>query len=423
MNHFLLLQGFVKMRRMELNTYRLNNGIRLIHQSTNSPVAHCGVIINTGSRDEQDHQHGLAHFVEHLIFKGTKKRKAHQILSRMEDVGGELNAFTTKEETCIHASFFNNYFDRAFEIITDIMFHSMFPEKEIQKEKDVIIDEINSYKDSPIEQLYDDFEELIFRNNPIARNILGTQTALNKYSREDIVEFYASHYNTSEMVVSSAGNISFKRILKCFKKYFDPVEKKEQQFPRIVYNNSTYSPRKIRQEHNTYQAHCILGNLAYSNREEKRLVLHLLNNLLGGPSMNSRLHMVLREKNGLAYNVESNYNTYSDIGIINIYFGTDKEKIDKCLELTQRELKRIREIRLGTIQLSRAKRQLVGQIAMAAENNENQMISNGRSLLLFDKVDTLKEISDKINNISANELLSVSNEIFDSTSLSELIFF
>ena len=408
---------------MEFNTYTLDNGIRLIHQSTNSPVAHLGLIINTGSRDEQNHQHGLAHFIEHLLFKGTNKRRAHQILSRMEDVGGELNAFTTKEETCIHTSFFDNYYTRAFEIITDIIFHSTFPEKEIQKEKDVIIDEINSYKDNPVEQLYDDFEELIFCDNPIARNILGNQKALNTYKREDIVRFYRENYNTYGMVVSSAGNIPFNRILNYFKKYFGTVEKKELEFSRIAFDNSTYSSRTHRQEYKTHQAHCILGNLAYSNRDEKRLVLHLLNNLLGGPSMNSRLHMLLREKNGLAYNVESNYGTYSDIGIIHIYYGTDSNDIDKCRELIHRELRKMRETKLGTIQLSRAKRQLIGQVAMAAENNENQMISNGRSLLLFDRVDTLKELSDKINSISSDELLDVSNEIFIPENLSELIFF
>lgn len=416
----ILLRGNAK---MEFNTLTLNNGIRLIHQHTNSPVAHCGIIINTGSRDELEQQHGLAHFIEHLIFKGTKKRKAHQILSRMEDVGGEMNAFTTKEETCLQTSFFNNYYSRAFEILTDILFHSTFPEKEIGKEKDVIIDEINSYKDSPIEQLYDDFEELVFRNNAIARNILGTKEALNRYSRQDILNFYASNYNTSEIVVSSVGNMSFKRVSGYFKKYFSDIEKKETGTTRKLYNTSIYNANLMRQEQNTYQAHCIIGNLAYGNREDKRMVLHLLNNLLGGPSMNSRLHMALREKNGLAYNVESNYNTYSDIGIITIYFGTDKEDIDKCLGLIHKELKKTRETRLGTIQLSRAKRQLIGQLAMAADNNEHLMISNGRSMLLFDKIDTLKELNDKINKITTQELMEVSNEIFDPKNLSQLIFY
>ena len=415
-----LLRGIAK---MEFNTLTLDNGIRLIHQHTNSPVAHCGIIINTGSRDELEHQHGLAHFIEHLIFKGTKKRKAHQILSRMEDVGGEMNAFTTKEETCLITSFFNNYYSRAFEILTDILFQSTFPEKEIGKEKDVIIDEINSYKDSPVEQLYDDFEELIFRDNAIARNILGTQEALDRYSRQDILDFFASNYNTPEIVVSSVGNMSFRRVSEYFKKYFSDIDVRVSSSSRKSYDTSFYKANLVRQEQNTYQAHCIIGNLAYGNREDKRMALHLLNNLLGGPSMNSRLHMVLREKNGLAYNVESNYNTYSDIGIITIYFGTDKEDIDKCLGLIHKELKKTRETQLGTIQLSRAKRQLIGQLAMAADNNEHQMISNGRSMLLFDKVDTIKELNDKINKISALELMEVSNEILDPKNLSQLIFY
>lgn len=408
---------------MDYNTFTLKNGIRLIHQTTNSPVAHCGIIINTGSRDELEDQHGLAHFIEHLIFKGTKRRKAHHILSRMEDVGGELNAFTTKEETCIHTSFFNNYYNRAFDILTDILFHSTFPQKEIYKEKDVIIDEINSYKDSPIEQLYDDFEELIFRDNTIARNILGTKDALNRYSRENILGFYNSHYSTDGMVVSSADSIPFKRLIKHFEAYFSDIENKSIPLTRQEFNDAIYTPKKIRQEQNTYQAHCILGNLAYSSCDERRLILHLLNNLLGGPSMNSRLHMALREKNGLAYNVESNYNTYSDIGIVTIYFGTDKDNIEKCLSIIYKELKRIRESKLGTIQLMRAKRQLIGQIAMSAENNENQMISNGRSILLFNRVETLRELSDKINAITDSELMEVSNEIYDPERLTQLVYF
>jgi predicted Zn-dependent peptidase len=408
---------------MECYTHSLNNGIRLVHLPTDSPVAHCGVIMNTGSRDEAENEQGLAHFIEHLIFKGTKKRKAHQVLSRMEDVGGEMNAYTTKEETCIHTTFFNNYYARAFELMADTVFNSTFPEKEVRKEREVIIDEINSYKDSPVELMYDEFEEILFKGHPIARNILGSEAALNTYSRDNLVEFYSGNYATSEMVVSSAGNISFHQILKYFTSYFSSYQFKGRTNQRASYNYSNYSSDKIILEKKTYQAHCIIGAQAYDNKEEKRLILHLLNNLLGGPGMNSRLNMALRENKGLAYNVESNYGTYSDVGIVNIYFGTDKTDLDQCTSITLRELKKLRENKLGTIQLLRSKRQLIGQIAISAENNENQMLANGRSLLLFDRIETLEEINEKIEKISSSDLLDTANEIFDIGKLSTLIYF
>ena len=309
---------------MEFFIHTLKNGIRLIHQPVASPVAHCGILVNTGSRDEQAEQHGMAHFIEHLIFKGTHKRKAHHILSRMEDVGGELNAYTTKEETCLHTTFYNNYYNRAFELISDILFHSTFPENEIQKEREVIIDEINSYKDSPVDQLYDDFEEQVFNTNPIARNILGKASGLKRYTQQQLFGFYTSHYATTEMIISSVSNIPYARVVRYFETYFSGIPVRRRKHLREIYNSNEYKPLQNLNERNTYQAHCIVGNQAYSNRDERRLVLHLLNNLLGGTGMNSRLNMALREKRGLAYNVESNYSNYSDTGIVSIYFGTDK---------------------------------------------------------------------------------------------------
>jgi predicted Zn-dependent peptidase len=407
---------------MDIYTYKLDNGIRLIHQAVNSPVAHCGILVNTGSRDERDNQHGMAHFIEHVIFKGTRKRKAHHILSRMEDVGGEINAYTTKEETCVHTSFFNNYYSRAFELIADLVFDSVFPEKEIDREREVILDEINSYKDSPYEEIYDDFEEQIFTNNPLARNILGNEEALKSYSRSMLLDFFAENFPTNEMVISSVSGIPFNKILKSFKKYFTDIPVKTRLIPRILYDPSNYTTRYEKKERSSYQAHCIIGNQAYSVFEEKRLALHLLNNLLGGPGMNSRLNMTLREKKGLAYNIESNYSTYNDAGIINIYFGTDKKNLDKCINLTMRELKSLRDNSLGTVQLHRAKRQLIGQIAIGSEINENQMFAIGRSYLLFNKVDSLEEITKKIEEITSLEILEVANEILEETKLSQLIY-
>jgi predicted Zn-dependent peptidase len=407
---------------MEYFTHRLDNGIRLVHQVTGSPVAHCGVIINTGSRDELANQQGIAHFIEHLIFKGTLKRKAHHILSRMEDVGGEMNAFTTKEETCIFTTFFNDYYARAFELMADTVFNSTFPEKEISKEREVIIDEINSYKDSPVEIMFDEFEEILFDGHAIARNILGTEDCLNTYKRSDLLEFFTQNYPTDEMVVSSAGNVEFNKVVGYFKKYFEGEALKNRVVPRTGYNFDSYSPQQIRKDKSTYQTHCIIGTQAYSNLEEKRMVLHLLNNLLGGPGMNSRLNMALRENKGLAYNVESNYGTYCDVGVVHIYFGTGKENLDQCIHITFRELKKLREKKLGTMQLLKSKRQLIGQIAIAADNNENQMLSNGRSILLFDKIESLEETNRKIDRVTAIELLDVANEIFSSDNLSTLIY-
>jgi predicted Zn-dependent peptidase len=408
---------------MDLFTHTLPNGIRLVHMPVNSPVAHCGILVNTGSRDELANQHGLAHFIEHVIFKGTKKRKAHHILSRMEDVGGEINAYTTKEETCVHASFFNNYYDRAFELMSDIVFNSVFPEKEMDKEREVIIDEINSYKDSPFEEIYDEFEEIVFRNNPLGKNILGSKEGLLSYTRKDIIDFHQKNYPTNEMVISSVSNVPFKKILTCFKKYFENIPLKIREFDRILYNSDNYSKSIEKRERNTYQSHCVIGNQAYSANQEERLTLHLLNNLLGGPGMNSRLNMTLREKKGLAYNIESNYSTYSDAGILNIYFGTDRKNLDRCIDLILKELKLLRETALGTVQLQRAKKQLIGQIAISAEINENQMFSIGHSMLLFDRIESLEETSSKIEKITSGELLQIANEIFDEGKLSSLIYF
>lgn len=407
---------------MELFIRSLENGIRLVHQSTSSPVSHCGVIVNTGSRDERDDEHGMAHFIEHMIFKGTRKRRAHHILSRMEDVGGDMNAYTTKEETCLHTTFYNNYYDRAFEILSDLLFNSSFPVPEIEKEKEVIIDEINSYKDSPVDQLYDDFEEQIFNSNPIARNILGKEASLRSYTRSQLFSFYREHYPTTEMIVSSVGSISPKRIMGYFEKHFSSVPARNRTSARIQYSYTGYGPSAVKQEKNTYQAHCLMGNQAYSNRDEKRLTLHLLNNILCGMGMNSRLNAALREKRGLAYNVESNYTTYSDVGIINIYFGTDRKDLSKCIDITHRELKKIRDVSLGKVQLIRAKKQLIGQVAIASENYELQMIANGRSLLLYDHIDSLAELSEKINRITSSEILDVANQVFDRDKLSLLSY-
>jgi predicted Zn-dependent peptidase len=405
---------------MDLLQHTLGNGIRLVHHTIPGLVAHCGIIMNVGSRDEKEKEHGVAHFIEHMLFKGTEKRKAYHILSRLEDVGGELNAYTTKEETAIHASFLKEDYERAIELISDITFNSVFPEKEVEKEKDVVIEEINSYLDNPSELIFDDFEELIFADQPIGRNILGTPHSVKSFSQKKIKNFISENYNTHEMVFCSVGNISDEKILKLFKTYFADIITNNKD----VRSNKTwvYKPDSLTKKKDTFQNHCIIGNLAYDLKDERRMRMFLLNNILGGQGLNSRLNLSLREKNGLAYNVESSYNPYCDTGIFSIYFGTDARYLNKSISIALAELKKLRTTKLGTIQLSKAKNQIKGYLARGYENHESLMLSLGKSLLVFNKIDSIEYICRKIDDISATELLETANDIFEPSKMSTLIY-
>ncbi|WP_027472254.1 M16 family metallopeptidase [Saccharicrinis fermentans] len=405
---------------MEYYTHTLNNGIRIIHKPENGEVGYCGVIINAGSRDEDENEHGMAHFIEHVVFKGTKKRKAFHVLSRLEDVGGELNAYTTKEETCIYATYLKEDYERSMELIADITFHSVFPDKELVKEKEVIIDEINSYKDSPAELIFDDFEELLYPNHPIGRNILGTPEALKSFTREDIFRFIQSNYHTDQIVFCSVGQKDFKKVVKLAEKYFGEIPENR----RVVKRKPvlSHAPRIVRIDKDTYQSHVVIGGVVYDYNHPKRLGLHLLNNLLGGPGMNSRLNMSLREKRGIAYNIESSYTAFYGTGIFSVYLGTDKKNVDKSLKIVIGELNMLRQKKLGTLQLHKAKRQLKGQIAISSENKENLMLNLGKSYLLYDKVDTLEYVYNKIDELTASDLLQISNECFNPDDMSQLIY-
>ena len=405
---------------MEFENHTFQNGIRLVHKQVDSPVAHCGVIIETGSRDEKENEYGMAHLVEHLLFKGTSKRRAYHILSRMEDVGSEINAYTTKEETCIYSTFFKDHYNRALELMSDIIFNSVFPSKEIEKEKDVIIDEINSCKDSPYELIFDEFEELSFDGNSIGHNILGDEKCLKLFTREDILRFVGNNYHTDEMVISSVGSIQFEKLVKLSERYFGNQPANLQDSIRTFKENYQAFNKTV--EKKTYQVHCLMGNLAYNVKDEKRYALYLLNNLLGGPGLNSRLNMSLREKNGYAYNVDSSYNAYCDTGIINIYFGTDKANLKKCIKIVDKELGRLKNQPLSRLQLVKAKKQLTGQIAISSEINENLMFSIGKGMLVFNKVDTLKTITEKIESITSDLLTEVANEIFSPEKMSYLLY-
>lgn len=405
---------------MDYLLHTLGNGIRLAHYRIPGMVAHCGVVINAGSRNETEKEHGVAHFIEHMVFKGTKKRRAYHILSRLEDVGGELNAYTTKEETAIHASFLKDDYERAIELISDITFNSVFPEKEMDKEKDVVIEEINSYLDSPSELIFDDFEELIFADQPIGRNILGSPESVKEITPRLIKQFIAGNYDTSEMVFCSVGNISDEKILKLFTRYFSPIpfnKKENRKDPSF-----SYKPLSLTKKKDTYQNHCIIGNIAYDIKDDRRMGMILLNNILGGMGLNSRLNLSLREKNGLAYNVESNYNPYFDTGVFCIYFGTDARYLDRSISITMAELKKLRTARLGAIQLSKAKNQIKGYLARSYENHESLMLSLGKSIITFNRIDSIEEICRKIDDITDSGLLEIANEIFEPSELSTLIY-
>lgn len=405
---------------MEFDVHTLQNGIRIIHKRSNSPVAYCSIMINAGTRDELEHEHGIAHFIEHVVFKGTKKRKAYHIMSRLEDVGGELNAYTTKEETVIHATFLKDDFDRAVELIADITFRSTFPEKEIKKEKEVVLDEINSYKDNPSELIFDDFEELIYNGHPFGLNILGTKKDIKRFTRTDIQRFIDRNYNTDQIVFCSIGNIPFNRVQKLAERHFGWVSSNRRKIQRDSFKNYTQQTKIVKKS--TFQTHCIIGNIAYDLQDPKRIGMHLLNNILGGPGLNSRLNLALRERYGYAYNIESMYNPYSDTGLFCIYFGTDKDNLDKAISLVNKELNKVMTQKLGVLQLFKAKRQLMGQLAIASDSNENLMLSVAKSYMVYNTADSLEMIYSQIENLSSSDLLEIANDILNPDKLSTLIY-
>jgi len=405
---------------MDHEVYTLNNGIRLVHKRVSSDVAHCGIFINTGSRDEKPAEHGMAHYIEHVIFKGTKKRRAYHVISRLENVGAEIDAYTTKEETCIYASFLKRYYDRTIELLYDIVFNSIFPEHELKREKEVIIDEINSYRDNPSELIFEDFEEFIFPDHPLGRSILGTPESLKGFTRQDIIDFIGNNYHTDQIVFCSVGNIRFGRLCSLFTKYFDGIRSGKRNSNRKSVEKNGRISKTINRS--TYQTHCVIGNTAYELKDKRRTGLFLLNNILGGQVMNSRLNLALREKHGYAYNIESSYTPYIDTGLLTIYFGTEKEHLEKSLDIVYYELKKLRDRKLGILQLSKAKKQMAGQVAIAGESNLAVMLSIGKSFLHLNRADTIAEVLEKTEAVTSEELLDIANELLDREKLSVLIY-
>ncbi|MCK9155173.1 MAG: insulinase family protein [Paludibacteraceae bacterium] len=401
-----------------INTLTLKNGIRVVHKPDASPVSYCGIAINVGTRDEEDNESGMAHFIEHMLFKGTDKRKSWHILNRLENVGGELNAYTTKEETFVYATVLSVDFERAMELCANIVFHSTFPQNEIEKEVDVIIDEINSYNDTPSELIFDDFEDLIFSGSPLGRNILGDADKLRTYRTADALRFVKRNYATDQILFFSLGNVPFKKISQWAERYLGDVPEMHVQSKRE--KPCLYVPQKKVIDKNTYQAHVIYGNRAYGLSDNKRLAFYLLNNILGGPGMNSRLNVALRERSGIAYNIESNYTSYSDSGIVSIYFGTDVKNMEKSCHIVLNELKKLRNNRFSDLQLSKAKKQLICQLAISQESKESLSLSLGKSFLYFDKFESLDDICKSLEEITPSMLMEVANEIFEEDNLSLL---
>ncbi|MBQ7984113.1 MAG: insulinase family protein [Bacteroidales bacterium] len=406
--------------RNTYNRYTLANGIRIIHKYTDSPVAHLGITIDAGSRDEKPYENGIAHFIEHCIFKGTTTKPYYRILSRIDGVGGELNAYTTKEETVVYATFLTSYYERAAELLCDITFNSIFPEKELEKEKSVVIDEINSYEDSPSELIYDEFEQLVFGRTGLGRMILGTQDKVSGFNGAMIRDFIQRNWFTDRMVISTVGNIDFDKFVRLVQRYFSKVPAKlSADKRRTTYH---YYPKHAVKNRDTYQAHVMIGNICYSYRNNKYIAFSLLNNILGSNAMNSVLNMHIREKYGNTYAIESSYTAYRDSGIFQVYAGCETHFADRITQLIVKELETFANKRITQSLLTRGKQQLKGQLAIQYDSNQNEMLSIGKALLNFDKAATIEETFRQIDEVSATDISEVAGEIFVADKLSSIIY-
>ncbi len=399
---------------MEFFTYILPNGIRCIYKRIKSPVAYTALTVNAGSRDELAREHGIAHFAEHMLFKGTLRRKAYHINNRLEKLGGELNAFTTKEETVIHATNLRSDAAKAAELISDIVFNSTFPAREIEREREVVLDEIDSYKDSPPERIYDEFEDLLFEGSSLGHNILGRKATVSRFSDEQLRGFTARCYNTDQMVFSVAANISQRAFVSLAERYFGDYPAVPREYGRPAAPEVQRFEKCVNRA--THQAHCIIGARGYDYHNPGRLALSLLTNMLGGPAANSMLNTLLREKHGLTYNVDAGYTPYGDTGVSSIYFGTEKDKIGRCMELVEGVLRQLRTQALSARQLSMAKRQFAGQMAIAMENQDSHMLSAAKSYLIYNEIDSIETIHKKINALTPADIMEAASEVFGATS-------
>ena len=415
------------------NTYSLENGLRIIHLPSSSQVVYCGYDIAAGTRNELPGEEGLAHFCEHMSFKGTARRNAIQIINAIEGLGGELNAFTNKEDTVFYAAISKEHFSQAVDILTDIVFHSQYPQQEIEKEVEVICDEIESYNDSPAELIYDDFENIIFEGHPLGHNILGNAEQLRTYTTEDALRFVRRNYRTNNAIFFAYGDVDFAKICKSVECRTDSVECRVENVEfataaeiscGAVANSKLYTlnSQLIVRQLSTHQSHVMLGTRAYDIHHPMRIPLYLLNNILGGPGMNARLNISLRERNGLVYTVESTMVSYSDTGIWCIYFGCDSHDIKRCLKLVRRELDKMMQKPLSATQLRNAKRQLKGQIAIACDNREQFALDFGKSFLHYGWEKDITHLYESIDKVTAEDIQKVANELFATNMLTTLIY-
>jgi len=400
----------------------LANGVRIVHmQVKHSEIVHCGFMINAGSRDENDDNNGIAHFIEHTVFKGTDKRKSHHILRRIENVGGELNAYTTREKTCYYASSLKQYAARSVDLLSDITFNSIFPEKELIKEKKVILEEIDMYDDSPDESIYDEFYTYIFGKHPLGYNILGTKETVNSLNRVKIKDFINTHYSADKIILTMVGDLTQNQAKSLGKRFVEkmnilPVDESTREVPQM-------QPQfAVKKEKDFAQSHVIIGCRAYSGYEPKRFGMALINNILGAGGMSTRLNMEVREKNALVYNISSHYSTYQDAGVFTIYFGADQKNVRRCTDIVYRELKKMRDVKFTDKQLKQAKIQLIGQMAQVVENNGMHAQHQARSVLDYGKVIGFKDYAKEIEKITSSELQEISNEVLAVERLSSLVY-
>ena len=431
---------------MKYNTYTLDNGLRIIHLPSDSKVVYCGYQINAGTRNEEPGEEGLAHFCEHVTFKGTERRKAWHILNCLESVGGDLNAYTNKEGTVYYSAILKEHIARAVDLLTDIVFHSVYPQAEIDKEVEVICDEIESYNDSPAELIYDEFENIIFKGSPLGHNILGTAEQVRSFKTEDALRFTRKLYRPDNAIFFAYGDIDFKKLVRLLKKSFLSEERRvkseettfgdrrESQFnspeaqAQFTIQHSTFNTQHsfegqtIVMQKNTHQAHVMIGTRAYDVNDDRRMPLYLLNNMLGGPGMNAKLNLALREHNGLVYTVESTMVAYGDTGVWSIYFGCDEHDVKRCLRLVRKELDKFMLKPLSEAQLKAAKKQIKGQIGVACDNRENFALDFGKSFLHYGWEKNVDRLYEQVDEITAEQIQAVAKELFDKDRLTTLIF-
>ena len=404
------------------NTFTLDNGLRVIHLPSSSQVVYCGYQIAVGTRDELSGEEGLAHFCEHMTFKGTERRHALQVINALEGVGGELNAFTNKEDTVFYAAISKEHFMHAVDVLTDIVFHSTYPQQEIDKEVEVICDEIESYNDSPAELIYDEFENILFEGHPLGHNILGQADHIRNYTTEDALRFVRRHYHPANAVFFVYGDIDFKRLVRMLKNADFPKKPEIQDSPAMPLTEASRAEKTIIRQRGTHQAHVMIGTRGYRYDDPRRMTLYLLNNMIGGPGMNARLNLSLRERRGLVYTVESTMASYSDTGLWSIYFGCDHHDVKRCLRLVRTELDHMMQKPLSERQLTAAKRQLKGQIAIACDNLEQFALDFGKSYLHHGHERDLDALYRRIDAITAEQIQQTACELFSADRLTTLIF-